>query len=200
MELHNLFPIPIGIFDLGRQLTKRELSFIQKQEDRPNEGNTTSINNKILGSAVMTPLREWLETSVQEYFQSTTNPKHSVNLRITQSWLNYSKPGQFHHKHAHPNSFVSGVFYVQTSATDRIYFCRAGFQQIKFPPQNWNLYNSDTWWFEAVTGRLILFPSSLEHMVPRVEGEQTRISLSFNTFPVGTVGEELEMTGLQLEA
>jgi hypothetical protein len=37
-------------------------------------------------------------------------------------------------------------------------------------------------------------------MVPEVRGEETRISLSFNTFPVGVVGEEMDLTGLRLEA
>jgi hypothetical protein len=36
-------------------------------------------------------------------------------------------------------------------------------------------------------------------MVPTVESEQTRISLSFNTFPVGNVGEEMDLTGLNVE-
>ena len=54
--------------------------------------------------------------------------------------------------------------------------------------------------FEATTGKLILFPSSAQHMVPQVQGEETRISLSFNTFPVGMIGEEVDLTGLRLEA
>jgi hypothetical protein len=33
-----------------------------------------------------------------------------------------------------------------------------------------------------------------------VQGEDTRISMSFNTFPVGIVGDELSLTGLKLEA
>jgi hypothetical protein len=37
-------------------------------------------------------------------------------------------------------------------------------------------------------------------MVETVQGEATRISLSFNTFPVGVVGEEMDLTGLKLEA
>jgi hypothetical protein len=45
---------------------------------------------------------------------------------------------------------------------------------------------------------LILFPSSLTHMVQTVESEQTRISLAFNTFPVGHVGDEMDLTGLSL--
>lgn len=200
MNMHHLFPVPIGMFDLGRTLTEDELSFVRGQETRPNMGNTTSTNHTVLRDSVMTPLRGWIEDCVAEYFKATTNPKHNVHLRVTQSWFNYSQPGQHHHKHAHPNSFISGVFYLNTNPDDRIYFYRSGWQQIKFPTDNYNLYNSDSWWFEAITGRLILFPSSLEHMVPTVKGDDVRISLSFNTFPVGVVGDEMELTGLKLEA
>lgn len=197
MNIHNLFPTPVGFFDLGRPLSDEELVFIKGLETRPNTGNTTSTNNFVLKG--LTNLRSFIEDSVSEYFKATINPKHNVSLRITQSWCNYSEQGQFHHKHAHPNSFISGVFYVQANPNDKIYFYRDGWQQIKLPPQEWNAYNSESWWFEATAGRLILFPSNLTHMVPSVEGDETRISLSFNTFPVGTVGEEMDLTGLKLE-
>lgn len=200
MNMHHLFPVPIGLFDLGRPFSEEEMQFVREQETRPNTGNTTSTNHTVLRDFVMTSLRGWIEDCVAEYFKATTNPKHNVHLRVTQSWFNYSNPGQHHHKHAHPNSFISGVFYLNTNPDDRIYFYRSGWQQIKFPPESWNLYNSESWWFEAVTGRLILFPSSLEHMVPTVQGSDVRISMSFNTFPVGTVGDEMELTGLKLEA
>ena len=164
-------------------------------------GNVTSVNNTILRHKAMTKLRDFIESSVTDYFTTVHNPKHKVNLRITQSWCNYTEPGQYHHKHAHPNSFVSGVFYPQANReTDKIYFYKAGFQQIKLPPENWNVWNSESWWFEVGTGDLVLFPSSLEHMVETVQGDQTRISLSFNTFPVGNVGEEVSLTGLNLES
>jgi uncharacterized protein (TIGR02466 family) len=200
MNLHGLFAQPVGFFDLNRSLTEEELFVLKELEQRPNMGNRTSKDNFVLKNSTMTPLRSWMEDCLGQYFKATVNPKHDVNLRITQSWVNYSEPGQYHHKHAHPNSFVSGVFYVQTNDTDKIYFYKDGFQQIKFPPQEWNSWNSESWWFEALTGRLILFPSSLTHMVPTVEGDDVRISLSFNTFPVGVVGEEMDLTGLRLEA
>lgn len=200
MNLHGLFAQPVGFFDLGRELTEEEKFFLMELEQRSNTGNRTSVNNFVLKSPVMTSLRSWMEDSVAEYFKATTNPKHDVTLRLTQSWVNYSEPGQYHHKHAHPNSFISGVFYIQTNPNDKIYFYRDGWQQIKLPPAEWNSWNSESWWFEAITGRLILFPSSLTHMVPTVEGEDVRVSLSFNTFPLGTVGEEMDLTGLKLEA
>ena len=200
MQLHNLFPIPVGFAELGRPLSDEELFFIRELQTRPNMGNTTSTDNFVLRNPAMTSLRSFIEDSVSDYFKSTVNPKHNVSLRVTQSWCNYSEPGQYLHKHAHPNSYISGVFYVQTNADDRIYFYRDGWQQIKFPFEQWNPYNSESWWFEATAGKLILFPSSLTHMVPEVKGDDTRISLSFNTFPVGVVGEEMDLTGLKLEA
>jgi hypothetical protein len=80
---------------------------------------------------------------------------------------------------------------------DKIYFYRDGYQQIKVQTDNWNLYNSESWWFEVGAGDLMLFPSSLTHMVEAVQ--QERVSLSFNTFPVGYVGEEESLTALHLE-
>lgn len=162
-------------------------------------GNTTSVDNLILKNNKLTKLRDFIETKVSEYFIEVYKPKHKVNLKITQSWTNYTEKGQYHHKHEHPNSFVSGVFYAQADKEkDKIYFYRNGYQQIKFPPSEWNVWNSESWWFDVGTGNLILFPSSLTHMVETVQNEKTRISLSFNTFPVGQVGDEMDLTGLQL--
>ena len=198
--IHNLFPTPVGIYKLDRDLTEKEIAFIKGQETRPNMGNTTSKDNTILRNKPLIKLRDFIETSVADYFKTIHNPKHQVSLRVTQSWINYTEPGQFHHKHAHPNSFISGVFYPQANKeTDKIYFYRDGFQMIKLPPSEWNVWNSESWWFEVGTGDLVLFPSSLTHMVETVQGEQTRISLSFNTFPVGLVGEEVDLTGLKVE-
>lgn len=198
--IHNLFPTPIGRYELGRDLTAKELLFVNKQETRSNMGNTTSIDNTILKNKELTQLRDFIETKVSEYFTEVYKPKHKVNLKITQSWTNYTKPGEYHHKHAHPNSFVSGVFYIQANKEkDKIYFYKDGYQQIKFPPSEWNVWNSESWWFDVGDGNLVLFPSSLTHMVQTVETQETRISLAFNTFPVGHVGDEMDLTGLQLE-
>ena len=198
--IHNLFPTAVGIYKLDRDLTDKEIDFIKGQETRPNMGNTTSTDNTILRNKPLIKIRDFIETSIADYFKTIHNPKHDVSLKITQSWVNYTEPGQWHHKHAHPNSYISGVFYPQANReTDKIYFYRDGFQMIKLPPQEWNLWNSESWWFEVGTGDLVLFPSSLTHMVETVKGSDTRISLSFNTFPVGNIGEEVDLTGLKLE-
>jgi hypothetical protein len=115
MAIHNLFPTPIGRYELGRDLNAKELSFLKNQETRSNMGNTTSTNNTILKSKELTKLRDFIETSVSDYFDTIYKPKHKVGLKVTQSWTNYTENGQYHHKHAHPNSFVSGVFYIKAN-------------------------------------------------------------------------------------
>ena len=82
--------------------------------------------------------------------------------------------------------------------TDRIQFFKESYQQIKLPVDQFNPSNSDSWWLPIGTGQLILFPSSLTHMVPTLQGDDQRVSMSFNTFPVGYVGSDDDLTGLRL--
>ena len=197
MIIENLFPTPIGFF---KYEDKIDTEFLKNQEQRPNEGNSSSVNKYILKQKKLFDLANFIEKSLHTYLMSTHCPKNDVHLRITQSWLNWTKPGQYHHKHAHPNSLISGCYYVSANKeSDKIFFYRDGYERIKFPPIEWNQYNSESWWYPVGTGDLILFPSSLTHMVEPVGGENTRISLAFNTFPTGYVGDEDQLTALHLE-
>lgn len=199
MIMHNLFPTPVGFYNLDRELTEKELKFVNDQVTRPNQGNVTSVDNKLFEASPMKDLADFVTASMNEYFQAVYAPKHEVELYVTQSWANYTKPGEYHHKHEHPNSFISGVFYVNADkAKDKIYFYKNGYQQLKLPTENYNLYNSDSWWFEVGTCDLVLFPSSLTHMVQTTDSEDTRISIAFNTFLKGYVGEDIDLTGLHL--
>ena len=135
-------------------------------------------------------------------FTKIISPKENVKLYITQSWLNYTEPNQFHHRHEHPNLFVFGVFYFDSDKdNDMIKF----FHPQKYVPiwvdveQNkYNIYNSTSWWFPVETGQLIMFPSSTTHQVDVKKGNNTRISLAFNTFYKGTLGTNGTLTELIL--
>lgn len=195
--MENLFPIPIGFFKYDGEL---DCDFLASQPQRDNQGNKSSQDNYILKHKQILNLRQFIEKSLHEYFMSTYAPKNDTRLKITQSWLNWTKPNEYHHKHAHPNSLISGCYYVKANKeTDKIFFHREEYRQIKFPPIEWNPYNSECWWYPVGSGDLVIFPSSLTHMVKPVEGEDTRISLAFNTFPIGLIGDEQELTGLRLE-
>jgi len=199
VNIYNVFPTAVGKFSLGRDFTEKELKYIKELETRPNQGNVTSKDNNLFDRKELKDLAKFCQESVDSYLKEIYAPKNDVTLRFTQSWANYTNPGQFHHKHEHPNSFVSGVLYINADPTvDRIYFYKSKYEQIKLTTENFNLYNSDSWWFEVGTTDLMIFPSNLTHMVETTKSDQTRISISFNTFPIGYVGEDLDLTGLHL--
>jgi uncharacterized protein (TIGR02466 family) len=199
LNIYSVFPTAVGKFELGRNFSPEEMAFIENQPTRKNTGNTVSTDRYVLRHWTMAKLREFTESCIAEYLNTIYAPKHAVSLRLTQSWINYTKPGEYHHKHAHPNSFVSGVLYLKAAKErDKIYFYRDDYQQIKLPTDKWNLYNSEAWWFDIGAGELLLFPSRLTHMVETVRDEE-RVSLAFNTFPTGYLGEEEGLTALYLE-
>jgi len=197
--VNGIFPTPVYMSKLDRDLTKKELSFIDKSklDLHNNEGNKTSNDNYILNQKVFSKLKEDLDLRVQDYFKKVLSTTDAVTPYITQSWLNYTETKQYHHKHVHPNSLVSGVFYVNChEELDKIKFFNEGYKTIKPEIKDWNLYNSESWWFTVKTGDIILFPSSLTHMVENKEGTNTRISLAFNVFIKGTIGNNKSLTEL----
>jgi len=199
--INGIFPTPIYISKLDRELNKKELLFIDinKSDCNKNEGNITSNDNYILNNKQFKNLKEELDLTVQDYFDKVILPANNITPYITQSWLNYTETNQYHHKHAHPNSLVSGVFYINCHEEhDKIKFFNDRYQTIKPEIKDYNIWNSETWWFTVKTGDVILFPSSLTHMVETKKGDNTRISLAFNVFIKGTFGSNKNLTELVL--
>ena len=60
------------------------------------------------------------------------------------------------------------------------------------------MWNSGSWFFPVETGDLFMFPSSTTHQVETKKGNNTRISLAFNTFYKGSVGSNDALTELIL--
>jgi len=198
--INGIFPTPVYISKLDRELSKQELDLVNKSKKDfyKNEGNITSNNTYILEEKPFKTLKKDLMLRVDDYFNKVLATKN-VEPYITQSWLNYTETNQFHHTHEHPNSLVSGVFYINADKdNDKIKFFKKNYQQIKPEVKDWNLYNSESWWFSVKTLDVVLFPSSLTHCVEVKQGTNTRISLAFNVFVKGILGDNKLLTELKL--
>ena len=198
-ELLDVFPCPVGIFQ-ERVPTTNELDFIKSLEQGPNLANRRSLNTQVLDADELFELSSIIQDRVNMYFDTVYNTR-AAHLRLTQSWCNYSEAGEGHHQHSHPNSSISGVYYPQAEAIDRLTFHTPlrPHQHLQVTPEKYNKYNSQVVDVEVKSGTLVLFPSYLEHSVDIVDDRKdTRISLSFNTFWVGSLGINEELTGLEL--
>ena len=200
--IYSIFPTPIYTTKIDRKFTKQELQFVKEQKNhcKNNTGNINTKDTYILNKKQFKNIKKFLNQCCKDYLKRVICPKNNIELYITQSWLNYTEENQFHHQHAHPNSVVSGVLYFNCNKdNDKIKFTNPkGYLQLKPQINEYNIWNSDTWWFPLETGKLIMFPSSTIHQVDTKKGNNTRISLAFNTFYKGAIGSNNNLTELIL--
>jgi uncharacterized protein (TIGR02466 family) len=200
--INGVFPTPVIFSNIGRSWTEKEITLFNYHRDftHNNQGNTTSNDRYVLNAPESKGLLEYIGKGIQYYVDNIICPKNPVEFYITQSWLNYTKPGEYHHTHEHPNSIISGVLYIDCDREhDKIIFHRANrYQQIKFPQTEFNHFNSESWFFNVGTGDLVLFPSHFTHGVEQKKGDNIRCSLAFNVFAKGYIGQEEELTALHL--
>jgi uncharacterized protein (TIGR02466 family) len=205
--IQSIFPTPVYMVKRDTNLSPKEEKEIRKIIDKEgmgsNAGNTRS-NNSYIFNGKLKKIKQFCEQHIKSYVEQVIIPEEEVDLYITQSWLNITKPGEYHHEHSHQNSIISGVFYISTVEDDSITFSDPN-GRIKGllttqDPKEYNVWNSSTWSFGSVTNELMLFPSWLCHQV-RVNEKATtdRISLSFNTFITGTLGTKRSLTELILK-
>jgi uncharacterized protein (TIGR02466 family) len=95
-------------------------------------------------------------------------------LKLTFSWINYYNKYQYQERHDHVPGYISGVYYLKTNGKD-------GNLRIHKPNQ---LMQHGQVEYAPKEGRLILFPSWLEHSVRPNMTNDTRISVSFNLEPM----------------
>ena len=185
----NIFPVPINTFDVnGFEKIQNDLIDyaygLKNKEPKgvliSNRGGWQSpcflLNNEndILQSFLIDCLGEFPPI------------KKSVDL-IVSAWVNINPPNSFNTKHCHPDSNLSGVLWIksQKDCGNIVFQSPFHFQTYKEVEsytedfKNKNKY-FHTYFFNPIEGRMIVFPSHLEHQVKPNESKEDRISVSFN--------------------
>lgn len=204
--IHNLFPTPIYQADLREPISNKILKNANKLMNNSiqNRGNKTSLDNHVLNKPLYLNLKKECQFHLNEYYKNIINTKNNVTPYITQSWLNVTKEKEYHHIHNHPNSVISGVVYLDADPNKdiiRIYKPKtADVYSLKFLmyPKEYNMWNSESWSLPVKSNSIILFSSHLSHEVDVKNSDNTRISLAFNTFIKGKLGNALELDMLEI--
>jgi len=199
MEIHEIFPIAVGTEYLKRELTKDERDFIyslrsDNQVNGPEGSNFISNKYYVLDEEPLKSLKSELEAYVNEYFQLVKRPAEGQGqLYITTSWITWTEKDQGHHPHDHPNSYISGTFYVDSCPSDMITFIRdEKNDEVYVHSLHINQFGTKTWNMPASKGSIKLFSSRLKHEVlPRTE-DGNRCCLAFNTWFKGTIGYQAD--------
>ena len=98
MRTESLFSVPLAISVLDRELTEKETDFIVLQDNYQNQGNKTTYNKQVLNAPELCLLKDFIEQEIKTYSDSVMCYT-DIELYITQSWINYNNPKEFHHQH-----------------------------------------------------------------------------------------------------
>lgn len=103
------------------------------------------------------------------YEQSLIVPHELLGFEKNEFWFNSAETGESTSEHNHnKDALISGVLYLQVPGNSgNLFFKKGKSHELEVP---------------AEKGKLVLFPSQLDHYVPENQSRSDRISLSFNCF------------------
>lgn len=99
------------------------------------------------------------------------------NVSITEMWANRSELGDTLQTHVHPNSLLSGVFYVESYEGSKLVF--SDLSNMRPDPETFTEASMNVRWYNCIPGRLILFTSDMPHGTNKQTSEG-RTVISFN--------------------
>ena len=197
MEIVNLKAIPIAHDKNVYYVDGKELNTIKKTKYRmPHDGFYLSQSVFLLKNKALTSLKKIIINKAKEYVRNVLEIKDKIYL--TQSWSTINTTNSFHKLHAHPNTFISIVYYAQCRG-GYTYFdlnaspIREGFN-FQYTVSKGNIYNSQTWEFSVRTGDIMVFPGHIRHGSTPNKSHQDRIIVGANFFIKGKLGSEKDVS------
>lgn len=110
-----------------------------------------------------------------------------TRFNLKNAWINVNPPGTYNISHTHPQSTISGVWWIKCPKdSGNIVFESpvSHTQQDIMEKINPHIAEKNnyfpTYYFEPVEGMVLLFPSDIRHGVEENQSKEDRISIAFN--------------------
>ena len=131
-------------------------------------------------------MNDLLHGTILQGLSSFSAIKNTTKMRAS-AWININSPGSYNVKHTHPNSHLSGVMWIKAPKdSGNIVFDNPNGHQTHTEINSYNQEFKDqffvhhAYWLPPLEGRMIIFPSHLQHEVEEIKSNEDRISVSFN--------------------
>jgi uncharacterized protein (TIGR02466 family) len=201
MEVLELFPTVVGVFDCDTfdrhaSMWRAEVATAFKERGEKFASPQHQTDDRLHERPQLAGLIAFFRRSSAEYMRGLKY-KNGVELRLQGCWASTLVGPDRFEIHQHPNSFLSGAFYLDVGEGAKPLLFRDPRSQSRnfdIPVEEELLINTKYHAIAAINGRLLLFPSWLEHRVPPSFSEVPRVSLSFNMTVHGDVGSTQEST------
>ena len=188
-KVTNIFPVPIHQFDVNgfSEIQDELIDYVYKMREKDPVGHTISNRRGWQSSCFSLDneddiLQNFLTNCLSEF----PPIEKSIKLFVS-AWININPPEAFNLKHNHPTSDLSGVLWIksQKDCGNIVFDSPRSFathQEIESYTEDFKCNNNyfHSYQFNPVEGRILVFPSHLEHHVEFNKSQEDRISVSFN--------------------
>lgn len=132
---------------------------------------------------------DWMYPLVDQLIPLVKNISESVNLpslKLMNIWANVNPTGTYNLRHKHPDAIISGVYYVdipdERAGDITFYRDDESFYYLHkhVDISKKHFFTGQTCTYETESGKLLLFPSWVDHEVQGNRSDKDRISISFN--------------------
>lgn len=198
MKMLDIFRLPVFSFEFeDHHLYKEEWSkFIAEYpyEGKRKKSHFSITTPNLHKNELFNPLRVFFLECLYHVL-SELGMHHDMGL--TSMWATNQTHSQYHHMHTHGNTFMAGVYYLNSDAESP---SGTVFQNIlsDFMMTRMNTFKkpkiSTTFSYEYTSefkeGRLVIFPPWLRHTTKLNKGEVRQV-VAFNSMPIGiTTGDQ----------
>jgi len=133
-------------------------------------------------------LFDWIQSCLDEvtkkYFEKNTT------LKICDSWVTKTQMGQISHKHKHVLSIFSGLYYLTDhNSSNTIFYFDDPVQAFFSPLLGEHVMPNKEIEFKSKPkiGKLLIWPSYIQHSVEVHREHKVRYTIAFNTFVDGKI-------------
>ena len=189
-EIHPLFPTAIFKTSI-RKLTQTEFEYLLSKElESQTLGNSVSFDRYLLNDPKLNDLKSLMLDAIKVYAKEVMSIYNE--FYITNSWLNKTSNNEQHSIHNHTNSILSGCYYISVEDSQPYISFNRLTQPflLNYVPTEFNRFNSVEWDLPLENNSLVIFPSECYHYVKPNKSVNERISIAFNTFVKGQIGQK----------
>ena len=197
----SIFPTLIWQFNHTYEFDDELPKMLKVVEERSTSMNVLGTLGKEKNNLDNHPYFRLLAKTFYNVCETACNTlRYEGEVEITEMWANRLIPGKhdYHEPHVHGNSIFSGVFYLKSNESAGIRFVDPRPQSKILQPRvsEYNEHTSMNLSINSTPGTGVLFPSWLQHYVPRTDEE--RISVSFNALIRGKYGQKGSLAELKI--
>lgn len=132
------------------------------------------LNSNLFEQFQLKELETYVTNCVHSFLEQVD--LEAGSLRVLNSWVNYFSKYHYQNQHHHMPAKVSGVYYIKSNEQDGNLRLHSPIRHIP----GFSSISSTTVEYTPQAGKLIMFPSWVEHSVRPNMTDDIRISVSFN--------------------